>query len=64
MQLFLAKNYNPLHQKILNVKAPPIFAESKEISNNGIGLTAVEKIFNKNAVIKNKKTFMQDLILG
>ena len=41
--------------KTLNVKVPPIFAESKEISNNGIGLTAVEKIFNKNAVIKNKK---------
>ena len=41
--------------KTLNVKVPPIFAKSKEISNNGIGLTAVEKIFNKNAVIKNKK---------
>ena len=39
----------------LNIKAPPIFAESKEISNNGIGLTAVEKIFNTNAVIKNNK---------
>ena len=41
--------------KTLNVKVPPIFAESKEISNNGTGLTAVRKIFNTNAVIKNNK---------
>ena len=41
--------------KTLNIKAPPIFAESKEVSNNGIGLTAVEKIFNANAVIINNK---------
>ena len=44
--------------KTLNVKVPPIFAESKEISKNGIGLTAVEKIFNTNAIIKNKKIFI------
>ena len=49
------KKLQSFASKTLNVKAPPIFAESKEISNNGIGLTAVEKIFNKNAVIKNKK---------
>ena len=41
--------------KTLNIKAPPIFAESKEVSKNGIGLTAVEKIFNANAVIINNK---------
>ena len=34
----------------LGVKAPQVFAPSKEISNDGIGLTAVEKIFNNNAV--------------
>ncbi|MAW21690.1 MAG: bifunctional aconitate hydratase 2/2-methylisocitrate dehydratase [Flavobacteriales bacterium] len=34
----------------LNIEAPKIFAPSKEISNEGQGLTAVEKIFNKNAV--------------
>ena len=50
------KKLQSFASKTLNVKAPTIFAESKEISNNGIGLTAVEKIFNKNAVIKNKKT--------
>ena len=34
----------------LGVKAPQVFAPSKEISNEGVGLTAVEKIFNNNAV--------------
>ena len=34
----------------LGVEAPAVFAPSKEISNPGQGLTAVEKIFNKNAV--------------
>ncbi|WP_258103343.1 bifunctional aconitate hydratase 2/2-methylisocitrate dehydratase [Marinoscillum sp. MHG1-6] len=36
--------------KTLGVTAPVVFAPSKEISNEGQGLTAVEKIFNKNAV--------------
>lgn len=36
--------------KALGVDAPVVFAASKEISNDGQGLTAVEKIFNKNAV--------------
>jgi aconitate hydratase 2 / 2-methylisocitrate dehydratase len=35
---------------ILGVEMPPVFATSKEISHEGQGLTAVEKIFNKNAV--------------
>lgn len=34
----------------LGVDVPTVFAPSKEISNPGQGLTAVEKIFNKNAV--------------
>ena len=34
----------------LGVEAPQVFAPSKEISNEGVGLTAVEKIFNNNAV--------------
>jgi aconitate hydratase 2/2-methylisocitrate dehydratase len=34
----------------LGVPLEPIFAPSKEISHEGQGLTAVEKIFNKNAV--------------
>ncbi len=34
----------------LGIEAPDVFAASKEISHEGQGLTAVEKIFNKNAV--------------
>ena len=34
----------------LGVEAPVVYAPSKEISNEGQGLTAVEKIFNRNAV--------------
>ena len=34
----------------LGIEAPLVFAPSKEISNDDQGLTAVEKIFNKNAV--------------
>ena len=36
--------------KALGVEAPTVFAPSKEISVDGQGLTAVEKIFNRNAV--------------
>lgn len=35
---------------ILGIEAPQVYAASKEISHEGQGLTAVEKIFNKNAV--------------
>ena len=34
----------------LGIDCPPVFASSKEISHPGQGLTAVEKIFNANAV--------------
>jgi len=36
--------------KTLGIDAPQVYATSKEISIEGQGLTAVEKIFNKNAV--------------
>ena len=36
--------------EVLGVEAPVVFAPSKEISHKTQGLTAVEKIFNKNAV--------------
>ena len=36
--------------KALEVELTPVFAPSKEISHEGQGLTAVEKIFNRNAV--------------
>jgi len=35
---------------ILGVEVPAVYAASKEISHEGQGLTAVEKIFNQNAV--------------
>ncbi|CAA0184971.1 bifunctional aconitate hydratase 2/2-methylisocitrate dehydratase [Tenacibaculum maritimum] len=36
--------------KALGIEVPQVYAASKEISIEGQGLTAVEKIFNKNAV--------------
>lgn len=36
--------------KTLGIEAPVVYAPSKEITHKGQGLTAVEKIFNKNAV--------------
>jgi len=36
--------------EILGVEAPAVYAASREISHEGQGLTAVEKIFNQNAV--------------
>ncbi len=36
--------------KTLGIDLQPVFAEAKEISHEGQGLTAVEKIFNRNAV--------------
>ena len=40
----------------IGVEAPLVFAPSKEISHEGQGLTAVEKIFNRNAVGVTSKT--------
>ena len=34
----------------LGIDAPAVYAPSKEVSHEGQGLTAVEKIFNRNAV--------------
>ncbi|MCB0737040.1 MAG: bifunctional aconitate hydratase 2/2-methylisocitrate dehydratase [Bacteroidetes bacterium] len=42
--------------KTLGIEAPVVFAPSKEVSIEGQGLTAVEKIFNKNAVGTSGKT--------
>ena len=36
--------------KVLGIDIPQVYASSKEVSIEGQGLTAVEKIFNKNAV--------------
>ncbi|MCR8924323.1 bifunctional aconitate hydratase 2/2-methylisocitrate dehydratase [Dasania sp. GY-MA-18] len=40
----------------LGIEAPTVFAPAKEISHPGQGLTAVEKIFNRNAVGVTSKT--------
>ena len=40
----------------LGIEAPQVYAPAKEISNQGQGLTAVEKIFNRNAVGVTSKT--------
>ena len=44
------KKLQTLACKILNIDIPQVYATSKEVSIEGQGLTAVEKIFNKNAV--------------
>jgi aconitate hydratase 2/2-methylisocitrate dehydratase len=44
--------------KILGIDAPVVFAPSKEIPANGQGLTAVEKIFNRNAVGTSGETLL------
>ena len=40
----------------LGIEAPAVYAQNKEISIEGQGLTAVEKIFNRNAVGVTSKT--------
>ncbi|WP_405606180.1 bifunctional aconitate hydratase 2/2-methylisocitrate dehydratase [Polaribacter sp. Asnod1-A03] len=44
------KKLQTFASKVLGVDVVPVYAASKEISIEGQGLTAVEKIFNKNAV--------------
>ncbi len=44
------KKLQTIAARILGVDVPQVYATSKEISIKGQGLTAVEKIFNKNAV--------------
>ncbi|GAB3418555.1 bifunctional aconitate hydratase 2/2-methylisocitrate dehydratase [Niabella aquatica] len=48
--IVFGKKIQTVAAKILGVEPSPVFALSKEISHEGQGLTAVEKIFNKNAV--------------
>jgi aconitate hydratase 2 / 2-methylisocitrate dehydratase len=48
--IVFGKKLQTLSAKILDIEAPVVFAPSKEVSVEGQGLTAVEKIFNKNAV--------------
>jgi aconitate hydratase 2/2-methylisocitrate dehydratase len=48
--IVFGKKIQTFAAKTLGIIPPVVFAPSKEISNDGQGLTAVEKIFNKNAV--------------
>jgi len=48
--IVFGKKIQTLAAKILGVDAPVVFAPAKEVSIEGQGLTAVEKIFNRNAV--------------
>ncbi|WP_313383347.1 bifunctional aconitate hydratase 2/2-methylisocitrate dehydratase [Chishuiella sp.] len=48
--IVFGKKIQTFASKTLGIEAPTVFAPSKEISIEGQGLTAVEKIFNRNAV--------------
>ena len=48
--IVFGKKLQTFAAKAIGVEAPLVFAPSKEISHKGQGLTAVEKIFNNNAV--------------
>ena len=48
--IVFGKKLQTFAARTLGVDVPPVFAPSKEVSHEGQGLTAVEKIFNKNAV--------------
>ena len=54
--IVFGKKLQSFAAEALGVQAPQVFAPSKEISNDDQGLTAVEKIFNRNAVgVKSDK---------
>lgn len=48
--IVFGKKIQTFAAKTLEVEAPSVFAPAKEVSIEGQGLTAVEKIFNRNAV--------------
>jgi aconitate hydratase 2/2-methylisocitrate dehydratase len=48
--IVFGKKLQTFASKTLGIDIVPVFAPSKEVSVEGQGLTAVEKIFNKNAV--------------
>ncbi|AWG20035.1 bifunctional aconitate hydratase 2/2-methylisocitrate dehydratase [Flavobacterium faecale] len=48
--IVFGKKLQTFASKTLGIDIVPVFAASKEVSVEGQGLTAVEKIFNKNAV--------------
>ena len=53
--IVFGKKLQTFAAKTLGIDTPTVFATSKEIYNEGQGFTAVEKIFNKNAVGNTKE---------
>ena len=53
--IVFGKKLQTFAAKTLGIDTPTVFATSKEIYNEGHGFTAVEKIFNKNAVGNTKE---------
>ena len=54
--VIFGKKLQTFAAEVLGIETPLVFAPSKEISHENQGLTAVEKIFNKNAVGVSSKT--------
>ncbi|EAV42075.1 aconitate hydratase 2/2-methylisocitrate dehydratase [Labrenzia sp. MBR-25] len=48
--IVFGKKLQSFAAETLGIDVPPVFAPNKEVSHEGQGLTAVEKIFNRNAV--------------
>ncbi|MCP5542617.1 MAG: bifunctional aconitate hydratase 2/2-methylisocitrate dehydratase [Akkermansiaceae bacterium] len=48
--IVFGKKLQTFAAQTLGIEAPTVFAPAKEVSHEGQGLTAVEKIFNRNAV--------------
>ncbi|WP_372474716.1 hypothetical protein AB4865_05490 [Capnocytophaga sp. ARDL2] len=48
--IVFGKKIQTFAAQTLGIEAPQVFAPAKEVVKEGVGLTAVEKIFNKNAV--------------
>ncbi len=48
--IVFGKKIQTFAAQTLGIETPQVFAPAKEITKEGVGLTAVEKIFNKNAV--------------
>jgi len=52
--IVFGKKLQSFASKLLRIKIPEVYQKSKEIYKEGQGLTAVEKIFNKNVVGNSK----------
>ncbi|MEM9565451.1 MAG: bifunctional aconitate hydratase 2/2-methylisocitrate dehydratase [Actinomycetota bacterium] len=48
--IVFGKKLQTFAARTLGIEPPPVFAPAAEVTNEGQGLTAVEKIFNRNAV--------------